>query len=63
MKYLKEKSDADLLALEASRKRDFDRREQRAKESGLRSDRGLADEAYTSLYLVREEIKARGVAA
>lgn len=63
MTYLKELSDADLLELEASRQRDFQRREDRAKQSGLRSDRALADEAYTSLYIVREEIKARGVAA
>ena len=61
MTYLKELSDADLLELEASRQRDFHRREDRAKQSGLRSDRALADEAYTSLHIVREEIRERGI--
>ena len=63
MSYLKTLSNADLLEVLGYRQSDFERRERRAKESGLRSDRALADEAYTSLHIVREEIKARGVAA
>lgn len=63
MSYLKTLSNADLLEVLGYRQHDFDRREERAKESNLRSDRALADEAYTSLHAVKVELKARGVAA
>lgn len=61
MTRLKDMTDTDLLELRAYRKRDFERREDRAKQSNLRSDRALADEAYTSLYEVTALLRERGI--
>lgn len=58
---LKDLSNDELQKLYGYRANDLRRREARAKESNLRSDRALADEAFTSLFLVQQELKQRGV--
>jgi hypothetical protein len=51
----------DLLAVAAYRRATFTKREADAQRSNLRSDRALADEAYTSLYEAMRVLKERGI--
>lgn len=53
----------DLLAVLSYRRATYEKREADAKRSGLRSDRALADEAYTSLEVARRALAQRGVVA
>lgn len=63
MQYLRDMAADDLRQLLASLRADFERREERAKDSGLRSDRALADEAYTTLDAAKRIAKERGIDA
>lgn len=51
----------DLLVIAASRRVTFNKREADARRSNLRSDRALADEAYTDLHVVMQVLKERGI--
>lgn len=61
MSYLTSMTTEDLLAVLAYRRATFEKFEADAKRSNLRSDRGLADEAYTSMHEAQMVLKGRGV--
>ena len=51
----------DLIAVAASRRATFTKREAEAQRTNLRSDRALADEAYTDLHNALQVLKERGL--
>lgn len=61
MNHLRTMTTEDLLAVAASRRATFTKREAEAQRTNLRSDRALADEAYTSLHIATQVLKERGI--
>lgn len=61
MSYLNAISDADLLEHLAYQREAYQRWDATAKQTGLRSDRGMADEFFTSYQITRKVALDRGL--